>query len=112
GGAALDAAAVRRVWDEVVTTVGRSSKRAAAVVREAAVRQVDGDTLVLAFRHRVHADMLDKAPKPLLDALHEVFGGSWRVRCEAPGGAGEAAAPAAPAEAAVSTPAAEAPVPT
>src|SRR5690606_9601831 len=67
GTAGLDAAAVRRVWDEIVATVGRTSKRAAAVVREATVRQVEGDTLVLAFRHRVHADMLDSAPQPLLD---------------------------------------------
>lgn len=77
----LDAAAVRRVWDEVVTTVGRRSKRAAAVAREAAVRDVEGDTVVLLFQHRVHATMLDDAPQPVLDALHEVLGGTWRLRC-------------------------------
>jgi DNA polymerase-3 subunit gamma/tau len=79
----LDAAAIRRVWDEIVATVGRRSKRAAAVVREATVRDVDGGTIVLLFQHTVHATMLAGAPRPLLDAVHEVLGGSWQIRCEA-----------------------------
>jgi DNA polymerase III subunit gamma/tau len=79
----LDAAAIRRVWDEIVATVGRKSKRAAAVVREATVRDVDGDTIVLLFQHTVHANMLSDSPKPLLDAVHQVVGGSWQLRCEA-----------------------------
>jgi DNA polymerase-3 subunit gamma/tau len=82
-GAALDATAIRRVWDEVVTMVGRRSKRVAAVAREAAVRDVEGDTVVLLFQHAVHANMLTNAPDPVLDALHEVVGGAWRLRCEA-----------------------------
>ena len=86
GPATLDAAAIRRVWDEVVTTVSRHSKRAAAVAREAAVRDVDGDTVVLLFQHQVHATMLAAAPQPVLDALHEVLGGTWRIRCESRGG--------------------------
>ncbi len=79
---ALDAAAIRRVWDEVVTTVGRRSKRAAAVAREAAVRAVEGDTVVLLFQHGVHANMLAATPQPVIDALREVLGGDWQVRCE------------------------------
>jgi DNA polymerase-3 subunit gamma/tau len=81
--AALDAVAIRRVWDEIVATVGRRSKRAAAVVREASVREVEGDTIVLLFQHAVHASMLSDSPQPLLEAVHEVLGGSWQVRCEA-----------------------------
>ena len=80
---ALDAVALRRVWDEIVTTVSRHSKRTAAVVREASVRDVDGDTIVLLFRHSVHASMLATDTRPLLDAVHEVVGGAWQVRCEA-----------------------------
>jgi DNA polymerase-3 subunit gamma/tau len=105
----LDAAAVRRVWDEILTQVARRSKRAAAVVREATVREVDGDTLVLVFRHSVHANMLTASPELLLDALYEVLGGRWEIRCEVggdtrggdarggglPGGGFRAAAPAA-----------------
>jgi DNA polymerase III subunit gamma/tau len=95
----LDAAAIRRVWDEIVATVGRRSKRAAAVVREATVRDVDGGTIVLLFQHTVHANMLSDSPKPLLDAVHEVLGGSWQIRCEARdaqerGGRSQTAAPA------------------
>ena len=41
---ALDAVAVRRVWPDVVGKVSRTSKRVAALVREATVREVDGDS--------------------------------------------------------------------
>jgi DNA polymerase-3 subunit gamma/tau len=96
---ALDAAAVRRVWDEILGQVARKSKRAAAVVREATVREVDGSTIVLVFRHSVHANMLEASPELLVDALYEVLGGRWEVRCEVGGDArGDPfrAAPAAP----------------
>jgi DNA polymerase III subunit gamma/tau len=90
-GGALDAAGIRRLWDEVVITVGRSSKRAAAVAREAVVREVEGDTIVLLFQHQVHATMLTSSPEPVLDAVREVVGGTWRLRCESrDGGAGPA----------------------
>jgi DNA polymerase III subunit gamma/tau len=98
--AALDAAAVRRVWDEILGQVARKSKRAAAVVREATVREVDGDTIVLVFRHSVHANMLEASPELLVDALYQVLGGRWEVRCEvggdARGGPFRDAAPAVP----------------
>ena len=114
-GGVIDAAAIRRVWEEIIATVGRGSKRAAAVVREASVRDVVGNTIVLQFQHAVHATMLTNAPQPLLDAVREVLGGQWQVRCETrdserggpsassagvrPGGSGDAAvrAEAAPA---------------
>jgi len=88
---ALDAVAVRRVWDEVLTIVSRKSKRAAAVVREATVRDVEGDSLVLVFKHSVHADMLSKSPEILVEALYELLGGRWQLRCEV-GGAGSSPA--------------------
>jgi DNA polymerase-3 subunit gamma/tau len=90
----LDAAAVRRVWDDVLSLVSRNSKRAAAVVREATVRDVDGETLVLVFRHPFHAQALTASPDVLLEAIHEVLGGRWQVRCEVGGdqrGAGQGA---------------------
>jgi DNA polymerase III subunit gamma/tau len=85
---ALDAVAVRRVWDEVLSMVGRKSKRAAAMVREATVRDVEGDTLVLVFRHAWHADSLRKEPEVLVDALFELLGGRWQIRCEVGGSDG------------------------
>ncbi|QSB14982.1 DNA polymerase III subunit gamma and tau [Natronosporangium hydrolyticum] len=83
---AVDAATVRRVWEEIVATVSRQSKRAAAVVREASVRDVEGDTVVLHFQHAVHANMLTSSPQPLVAALGQVLGGAWQVRCESGGG--------------------------
>jgi DNA polymerase-3 subunit gamma/tau len=73
--------------------VSRHSKRTAAVVREASVRDVDGETIVLLFRHSVHASMLATDTGPLLDAVHEVVGGTWQVRCEAADNPGAATAP-------------------
>jgi DNA polymerase-3 subunit gamma/tau len=86
--AALDAAAVRRIWDEVLTMVRRKSPRAAAVVREATVRDVRGDVLVLLFKHQFHAQALATAPELLLDALYEILGGRWQVQCEVAGQTG------------------------
>jgi DNA polymerase-3 subunit gamma/tau len=89
----LDAAAVRRVWDEVLTTVRRRSPKAWAVVREAVVRDVRGEEIVLVFQHGVHANMFGAQADLLTEALHEVFGGSWRPRAELAGDTPRAAPP-------------------
>jgi DNA polymerase-3 subunit gamma/tau len=81
---------VRRIWDEVLGYVRRASPRAAAVVREAIVREVDGSTLILVFKHQFHAQALSGDPKLLIEALSEVIGGKWQVRCEVSGQQGEA----------------------
>jgi DNA polymerase III subunit gamma/tau len=78
----LDAAAVRRVWDEILTTVRRRRPKAWAVVREAVVRDVQGDEIVLVFQHAVHANMFGAEAELLLEALRDVLGGTWRVRAE------------------------------
>jgi len=78
----LDAAAVRRVWDEILTTIRRRSPKAWAVVREAMVRDVQGDEIVLVFQHAVHANMFGAQVELLLEALREVLGGAWQVRAE------------------------------
>jgi len=81
----LDAAGVRRYWDEILTMIRRRKPKAAAVIREASVRDVQGDEIVLLFRHAVHANMLAGELDLLLEALHEVLGGTWRVRPEVGG---------------------------
>ncbi len=98
---AIDAAGVRRVWDEILRTVGNKSKKVAAWAREATVREVDGETLVLAFRHSFHAAALAANPEPLTDAVTEILGGQWQVRCDFTGSdaATAAARPAKPAPA-------------
>ena len=88
---ALDAGAVRRVWADVLSLVSGKSKKAAAIVREATVQDVDGTTLVLGFKHTAHANMLNASPDVLIAALSELLGGRWQIRCEVggqPGGGG------------------------
>jgi DNA polymerase-3 subunit gamma/tau len=91
------------VWDEILGYVGRKRRAAAAVAREATVREVRGDTLVLLFKHLVHANMLSNAPDLLLEGIQEVLGppspnARWQIRCEVAGqGAPGPAAPVAPA---------------
>jgi DNA polymerase-3 subunit gamma/tau len=94
GDGALDAAAVRRVWDEVLTVVRRRSQRSWAVVREAVVRDVHGDEIVLVFQHLVHMNMFGAQADLLAEAVREVFGGSWRLRAELGGDEAARSAPA------------------
>ncbi len=95
----LDAAAVRRVWDEILTVVRRRSPRAWAVVREAVVRDVDADVIVLVFQHAVHANMFGAQADLLVAAVGEVLGGRWRVQAELGGDAAAARPAPAPSNA-------------
>nr|WP_228533032.1 DNA polymerase III subunit gamma and tau [Micromonospora sp. ANENR4] len=100
---ALDAVAVRRVWPEVVGKVNRSNKRIAALMRDAVVRDLDGDTLVLTVKSTVLAKMMADHAAVLTDALYEELGGRWQIRCEVAGergGASRQSRPAAPPPAA------------
>ncbi|TCB98883.1 DNA polymerase III subunit gamma and tau [Micromonospora zingiberis] len=81
----LDAAAVRRVWPEVVGKVNRSHKKIAALMRDAVVRDLDGDTLVLTVKSAVLARMMSDHAQVLTDALYEELGGRWQIRCEVAG---------------------------
>ncbi|WP_431727973.1 DNA polymerase III subunit gamma and tau [Verrucosispora sp. TAA-831] len=108
----LDAVAVRRVWPEVVGKVNRSNKRIAALMRDAVVRDLDGDTLVVTVKSGVLAKMMTDHARVLTDALYEELGGRWQIRCEVAGERGgmspgnPRAANSAPTR---PTPAAEAP---
>jgi hypothetical protein len=53
-------------------------------MREARVGEVEGDTLVLLFKHDWHAPMLSNSPDALTDALTELVGGTWKIRCVPP----------------------------
>ncbi|GIH09019.1 hypothetical protein Rhe02_70860 [Rhizocola hellebori] len=93
----IDAQGVRRAWDEIVRMVGQNSKKAAAFAREAVVRELEGQTLILVFKHKIHADGVNNDPGPLLEAVHQTLGGVWSVRCEVGGDTRKPAASAAPA---------------
>ncbi|WP_319460447.1 DNA polymerase III subunit gamma and tau [Micromonospora sp. RTP1Z1] len=120
---ALDAVAVRRVWPDVVGKVNRTNKRIAALMRDAVVRDLDGDMLVLTVKSSVLAKMVADHAQVLTDALYEELGGRWQIRCDVagerngvspgnpratppaptPGRPAPAAAPARPASAPAST---------
>ncbi|MEU7585836.1 DNA polymerase III subunit gamma and tau [Micromonospora sp. NPDC049230] len=105
--AALDAVAVRRVWPDVIGKVNRTNKRIAALMRDAVVRELDGDMLVLTVKSTVLAKMMADHAAVLTDALYEELGGRWQIRCEVAGERGgvslsgpqrsQSAAPARPA---------------
>ncbi|MEU7777243.1 DNA polymerase III subunit gamma and tau [Micromonospora parva] len=111
---ALDAVAVRRVWPDVVGKVNRTNKRIAALMRDAVVRELDGDMLVLTVKSTVLAKMMADHAAVLTDALYEELGGRWQIRCEVAGERGGAslsgpprsqpAAPARPAAPPAATP--------
>ncbi|MFI7603541.1 DNA polymerase III subunit gamma and tau [Micromonospora sp. NPDC049366] len=86
----LDAVAVRRVWPDIVAKVNRIKKPAAALMRDAVVRDVDGDTLVLTVKSPVLAQMMGNHTSVLAEALYEEFGGRWQIRCEVAGERGAA----------------------
>ncbi|MEH1013673.1 DNA polymerase III subunit gamma and tau [Micromonospora sp. CPCC 206060] len=81
----LDVVTVRNEWPEIVTRVNRVSKRAAGLMRDAVVRNLDGDTLVLTMKSPQVAQMLASFATMMTDALYEEFGVRWQVRCEVAG---------------------------
>ncbi|MDQ7906875.1 DNA polymerase III subunit gamma and tau [Phytohabitans sp. ZYX-F-186] len=91
----LDVAGVRRSWDEILRMVNDRNKRIAALARNATVRDLDGDALVLTFQSSVLASMMAKEAGVLSDAVYDVLGARWEVRCEVSGDQRPAAAAAA-----------------
>ncbi|WP_326561659.1 DNA polymerase III subunit gamma and tau [Micromonospora sp. NBC_01796] len=109
----LDAAAVRRQWGDVVGMINRTHKRIAALVRDAVVRDLDGNTLVLTVKSPVLAQMLTSNVEVVTEAIYQEFGERWQIRCEVAGdhrsaGASAASRPAPAASTAPPAPAAPA----
>ncbi|QJY50426.1 DNA polymerase III subunit gamma and tau [Pseudonocardia broussonetiae] len=82
--ASLDAAAVRRVWPEILAAAKDRKKRTAALLVSATVRAVEGDTLVLSIGTAPLARLLSEQSNTevIAESLHAVLGVQWRVRCE------------------------------
>jgi DNA polymerase-3 subunit gamma/tau len=122
----MDAAAVRRVWPELLAEVrkqpgGRSTE---AMLTNATVQEIEGDTVVIAHAAAPLARRLAESRNMDLvaQALNNVIGGKWKVKCVHAGAATAAAIQAPPAPrpqptrpstraAAVETPQREAPRP-
>ncbi|MEJ3652124.1 DNA polymerase III subunit gamma and tau [Actinomycetes bacterium KLBMP 9759] len=82
--APLDAAAVRRVWPEVLAAAKERKKRTAALLVSATVRAVENDTLVLSIGTAPLARLLSEQSNTdvIAESLFAVLGVRWRVRCE------------------------------
>ena len=95
---ALDAAAVRRVWSEILAAAKQRSRSTGALMVNATVRDVDGDVLVLAIGSEPLARRLSEQRNTdvIADALHAVLGVRWRVRCDHGDATPPPARPAAP----------------
>jgi DNA polymerase-3 subunit gamma/tau len=93
----LDAAAVRRVWPEVLEVTKRR-RRTHALLLNAVVSTVEGDLLVLAVPTAPLARLLseDSNLEHIRAALREVLGVDWKIRVEVSGGSGGGAPPDAP----------------
>ncbi len=93
--ASLDAAAVRRVWSEILAAARQRSRSTEALLVNATVRAVDGDTLVLTIASPPLARRLSEPrnTEVIAEALHAVLGVRWTVRCDQ----GDGPPPARPA---------------
>ncbi len=95
GTGTVDAAAVRRIWPEVLEAVKRRSRRTHALLLNATVSAVDGETLVLAITSQPLARLLseDSNVGHTQAALRDVLGVEWRIRYVQGTGAGAGDAP-------------------
>jgi DNA polymerase-3 subunit gamma/tau len=80
----LDAAAVRRQWTTVRDRVSQRSKAINAMLSDAIVRALEGDTLILSHPAVTLAKRLDEQRNAdvIREALKDVLGVDWKVRCE------------------------------
>ncbi len=84
----LDAAAVRRVWQELLDAVRDKSRATQALLTNATARSVEGGVLLLMLPTAPLARLLaeDRHVDMIRSALHDVLGVDWRIRCEHEGG--------------------------
>ena len=80
----LDAADVRRQWPTVRDRVSQRSKSINAMLSDAIVRALEGDTLILSHPAVTLAKRLDEQRNAdvIREALKDVLGVDWKVRCE------------------------------
>jgi DNA polymerase III subunit gamma/tau len=81
---AVDAAAVRRVWPEVLEVIKGRQRRTHALLHSAVVSTVDGNTLVLAMSTAPLARLLSDGNNTdhIRAALREILGVDWRIKVE------------------------------
>ncbi|MDQ0378636.1 DNA polymerase III subunit gamma and tau [Amycolatopsis thermophila] len=86
----IDAAAIRRVWPDLLAAIRKTSRSTEAMMINATVQSVEGSLVVLAHSAEPLARRLSEPRNAdfIAGALHEVLGGTWQVRCVHGGGGG------------------------
>jgi DNA polymerase-3 subunit gamma/tau len=86
---------VRRLWPQVLEAVKGQNRRAHALLESAAVTvvRVEGGVLLLSTQFPALARMVSEARNADLvrDALRDILGVDWRIRCVEAGAEGQAA---------------------
>jgi DNA polymerase-3 subunit gamma/tau len=97
GQGSVDAAGVRRLWSELLAEVRKVSRSTEAMLTNASVQSVEGNTVTVGHTAAPLARRLAESRNvdAIAKALENVFGGSWHVRCVHAdnSGPGAAAAP-------------------
>ncbi|MDT5008717.1 MAG: polymerase subunit gamma/tau [Mycobacterium sp.] len=80
----IDAAAVRRQWSTVRERVSERSKSVNAMLSDAVVRSLDGNTLMLSHPAVTLVKRLGEQRNVdvIRDALRDTLGVDWQIRCE------------------------------
>jgi DNA polymerase-3 subunit gamma/tau len=79
----IDAAAVRRLWSDLLTSVRKNSRSTEAMLTNATVQSVEGDTVVIGHTAAPLARRLGETRNvdAIAAAMSEVLGGKWHVKC-------------------------------
>ncbi len=109
----VDAAAVRRVWEQVLDALSKRSKTTRALLLNASVTAVTSTELTLCFKDSPLVGIFEKDAHPdnVAAALRDVLGVTWKVKAVFKDEAGECVDDARAADAAVAAPRPAAPVP-
>ncbi|HET8583148.1 MAG TPA: DNA polymerase III subunit gamma and tau, partial [Jatrophihabitans sp.] len=97
GPGALDAAALRRLWPEVLDVVKQASRRTRALLDNAQITDVAGELVNLAAPAALARMIADESNTSVLKAaLTKVVGGEWRIDVDGNGTASAATTPSDP----------------
>jgi DNA polymerase-3 subunit gamma/tau len=80
---AIDAAGLRRLWSDLLAAVRKNSRSTEAMLTNATVQSIDGDTVVIAHTAAPLARRLGEPRNTdaIAKGLSEVIGGNWQVKC-------------------------------
>jgi DNA polymerase III subunit gamma/tau len=83
GSGGMDAAGLRRLWSTLLGEVRKNSRSTEAMLTNATVQSIEGDTVVIAHSAAPLARRLaeQRNVDAVAQALERVIGGNWKVRC-------------------------------